>query len=325
MREETLKRLTEQMELVERSEGSGDTERDPQRLYSKSGRFIIERRTISSRSTGEPSAPIVLRPHPRFLGFPEHTHDYVELMYVCSGVITHNVGKERITVSAGDIIALGKNTRHSINASGASDVGVNVIISAELFEIMLNSIRRDSTVKTKRLEGLLDKDTDRFRVFKCAQSVEIGNLLENMVCSSLLRDNKNEYLLEQSVRILICYLCELTDSSDILIEDSNYTERTKKKVAKYIRTSYSTATLTELAEYLGLSAPYLSRWICANFGVSFKELLMRERFSVACDLLRSTDTPIGEVLVHVGYENSSYFHKEFKKRFGTTPGKYRKQ
>ena len=325
MREETLRRLTERMELIERSERDADASKNHQRLYSKPGRFIIERRTISNISTGELASPIVLRPHPRFHSFPEHTHDYVELMYVCQGSITHEVGKAKISVSAGDVIALGKNTKHSISASKETDVGINLIISAELFETMLNSIRHDSAIKTKHLEALLDKDTDRFRVFRCSQSLEIGNLVENMVCSSLLRDGKNDYLLEQSVRMLVCYLCELTDAPDTPAEGSTYVEKTKKKILKYIRTSYSTATLTELAEYLGLSAPYLSRWICANFGVSFKDLLMKERFSVACDLLRTTDTPIGEVLVHVGYENSSYFHKEFKKRFGTTPGKYRKQ
>ena len=246
-------------------------------------------------------------------------------MYVCSGAINHNVRGIKVTVSAGDIIALGKNTKHSISASRDTDIGINVIISAELFEAMLNAIRHDSSIKTKHLESLLDKDTDRFRIFRCAQSVEIDNLLENMIYSSLLREVKNDYLLEQSVRMLICYLCELTAAPDTPTEGITYEEKIKKKITKYIRTSYSTATLTELAEYLGLSAPYLSRWICANFGVSFKELLMEERFSVARDLLRTTDTPIGDIIVHVGYENSSYFHKEFKKRFGTTPGKYRKQ
>lgn len=325
MREETVRRLTERMELIESSERDADTDKSHQRLYSKSGRFIIERRTMSNLSAGEPTSPIVLRPHPRFHSFPEHTHDYVELMYVCQGSITHEVGETKVSVSSGDLIALGKNTKHSISASDEGDVGINIIISAELFENMLNSIRHDSAIKTNHLEALLDKDTDRFRVFSCSQNIEIGNLVENMVYSSLLRDGKHDYLLEQSVRMLICYLCELNDAPDTPVEGSTYAEKTKKKITKYIRTSYSTATLTELAEYLGLSAPYLSRWICANFGVSFKELLMRERFSVARDLLRTTDTPIGDIIVHVGYENSSYFHKEFKKRFGTTPGKYRKQ
>ena len=34
--------------------------------------------------------------------------------------------------------------------------------------------------------------------------------------------------------------------------------------------------------------------------------------------------PIGEIILRVGYENSSYFHKEFKRRFGVTPKEYRR-
>ena len=323
MREETVRALTNLTELIEETESATNGEEIKQTLYSKPGRFIIERRTMSNISTGESTAPIVLRPHPRFHGFPEHTHDYVEFMYVCSGGITHRIGEETVTVSAGDLLVLGKNTKHSISPSSASDIGINIIVSAELFEVILNAIRHDSSINTKTMEHFLDKETTRFQLFKCSQSVEISNLIENMIYSSLLRKGGNEYLLEQSVRMLACYLCNL--STDTQSEGTSYTEKTKKKITKYIRSSYSTATLTETSRVLGLSAPYLSRWICANFGMSFKELLMRERFSVARDLLRSTDTPIGDIIIHVGYENSSYFHKEFKKRFGTTPGKYRKQ
>ena len=325
MKEEILKKLTEFTRQTEQMETENDRDgTDKQRLYSKSGRFIIERRTMSHISTGETTSPVVLRPHPRFHAFPEHTHDYVEIMYVCSGSITHVIGKKSIAVGSGELIVLGKNTKHSISASQEGDIGVNVIISSDLFEVMLNAIRRDSSLKTKALESFLDKDVTRFRLFKSAQSVEISNLMENMVYSSMIKGETNEYMLEQSVRMLLCYLCVLSETPNEELEGISYTERTKKRIMKYVRSTYSTATLTEAARVLGLSSPYLSRWICANFGVSFKELLMKERFSVARDLLATTDTPIGDIIVHVGYENSSYFHKEFKKRFGMTPGDYRK-
>ena len=75
---------------------------------------------------------------------------------------------------------------------------------------------------------------------------------------------------------------------------------------------------------LGLSPSYLSRLVCASFGVSFKDLLMSARFDAAARLLSSTDMPIGDIINRVGYENSSFFHKEFKKRYGQTPNNYRK-
>ena len=321
MREELLKILSAYSD----EELMSDTERpSEQTMYSKPGRFIIERRTISNISTGEATAPVCMRSHPRFREFPEHTHDFIEIMYVCSGSITHVIGAETVTVSEGDLIILGKSTKHSILPASACDVGVNLIISADLFEILLNTLRYDSSLSTRTLEGLLGRDGNRYRVFNTSSDIEITNLLENMIYSELIRPSTDGYVLEQSLKLLLCYLCALPEPPLSADTEDTYVEQTKKRVLKYIRTSYSSATLTESAQMLGLSPSYLSRWICSAFGMTFKELLMGERFSVACDLLRTTDMPIGDIIVHVGYENSSYFHKQFKKRYGITPKNYRR-
>ena len=322
MREELLKKLSELN--TEELEALGGHEADQRKLYTKPGRFIIERRTVSNISTGQEISPICLRSHPRFCGFPEHTHDYVEIMYVCSGSIVHNIGGKQVRVSAGDLLLLGNHAKHSIEPASESDIGVNIIISAELFEILLNTLRRDASLNTKLLESFLDKETSRHRVFKCAQSIEVQNLMESMIYASLFLERQDEYLSEQLVKMLVYHLCISGDTAAIA-EELSYAEQTKNKILKYIRTSYSTATLTEAARLLGLSPTYLSRWICSSFNESFKELLMKERFSVAQDLLSTTDTAIGDIIIHIGYENSSYFHKEFKKRFGVTPKEYRKR
>jgi len=321
MREDILKMLSVYSDEELMSEAERPSE---QTLYSKPGRFIIERRTMSNISTGEATAPVCLRSHPRFREFPEHTHDFIEIMYVCSGSITHSIGGKTVTVSEGDLIILGKTTKHSILPSSSSDIGVNVIISADLFEIILNTLRFDSSLSTRTLEGLLGRDGNRYRVFNTSSNIEITNLLENMIYSELIRSNTDGYVLEQSLKLLLCYLCALPEPSVSADGEDTYAEQTKKRILKYIRTSYSSATLTESAQMLGLSPSYLSRWICAAFGTTFKELLMNERFSVACDLLRTTDMPIGDIIIHIGYENSSYFHKQFKKRFGVTPKNYRR-
>ena len=38
----------------------------------------------------------------------------------------------------------------------------------------------------------------------------------------------------------------------------------------------------------------------------------------------NTSLSVGDVIRSVGYENESYFHREFKKRYGTTPLAIRK-
>ena len=323
MRDDILKKLSalteEEQFTPEKSRPSG------QSLYLKPGRSVIERRTMSSIVTGESTAAVCMRSHPRFSTVPPHTHDYMEIMYVCNGCITHVIGGQAVPVHTGDVIVLGRDTKHSIKETSISDIGINLIVSADLFEIILGTIRQESTLNTRQLENLTEGgDETRFRVFKTAESVEITNLFESLISSVICQMNAEGYILEQSVRLLLCYLCAIPQVLDRYEAEDTYTENTKKKIVKYIRSSYSTASLTEAAAMLGLSSPYLSRWICRHFGISFKELVMRERFAVASDLLKTTDMPIGDIIFHVGYENSSYFHREFKKRFGLTPNNYRR-
>ena len=321
MREELLDRLRELTE-EEQTRHTG-TDPEGRALYAKSGRFIIERRRMSALSSGESTAAISLRPHPRFREFPVHSHDYVELMYVCCGTVTHRIGEETVTLEADDLLLLGKDTRHSILPAGEGYVGMNLIVSADLFESLLRSMRSSSRLSAGILEDVLRRDGLPFAVFHGRESLGLRNLMESMISSALWEKNAGPYLLQQSMALLLGYLAAMSRDSEG--ERGTEEDLMKKRILDYIRTSYSTATLTEAARMLGLSAPYLSRLCHLRFGESFKELLMRERFSAACDLLSSTEMPVGDIINRVGYENSSYFHKEFKRRLGMTPKEYRKQ
>ena len=74
-----------------------------------------------------------------------------------------------------------------------------------------------------------------------------------------------------------------------------------------------------------LTTPYLSKITVDLFGKSFKELVIDERMSRARVAFETTRMSIGDVIRSVGYENESYFHREFKKRYGITPLAMRKR
>ncbi|MBQ8849817.1 MAG: helix-turn-helix domain-containing protein [Clostridia bacterium] len=319
MREQTLAKLTditeeEQFILIEKAP-------DPKELYSRSGRFIIERRHMSSLSLGESTAAVCMRRHPRFREFPVHSHDYIEIMYVCDGSITHVIDKETVTLCANDLIILGKDTRHSILSVGENDIGINLIIATELFEDAYNKMKKNSQLSNRRIESLLHGDGQPYCVFSAENSLPVQNIMESMIEQVICERSADGYILRQSVGLLICYLSALFPEQT---ESDSPRESMKKTILGYIESSYSTATLTEAAEMLGLSPSYLCRLVREYFGVSFKKLLMSVRFETACGLLMSTDLPVGDIINRVGYENSSYFHKEFKKRFGMTPNNYRR-
>ena len=49
---------------------------------------------------------ITIRPHTRFIHFPAHTHDYVEVVYMCRGQTKHIVNGKSITLRQGDLLFL---------------------------------------------------------------------------------------------------------------------------------------------------------------------------------------------------------------------------
>ena len=302
----------EEYENTTRERGAG-----AQKFYSRPGRFIIERRRISDIATGEPTEPICLRTHPMIMSFPEHTHDFIEIMYVYSGSITHKIADKTVTLSHGELLILGRGAKHSIEPSGAEDLGVNLIISPEMWEELLSEIRKTSPLDTSMLDAMLKREVGRYLIPDTSDKPEVINIMDNIIYSAFIKGAPS-FVLKQSTLLLLSYLS--SEGTQTPPDDEK-----KRRLTEYIRSSYSTATLTEAAKLLGLSPSYVSRWVVRAFGASFKELLMEERFAAASELLLATDMPIGEIFASIGYENSSYFHREFKSRYGMTPHQYRRK
>lgn len=49
---------------------------------------------------------IQVRPHTRFVHFPKHRHNYVEVIYMCRGITTHIVNGDRVVLRQGDLLFL---------------------------------------------------------------------------------------------------------------------------------------------------------------------------------------------------------------------------
>lgn len=83
-------------------------------------------------------------------------------------------------------------------------------------------------------------------------------------------------------------------------------------------------SLNGLAEMLGISPAYLSRLIAEGTGSTFPELVNLHRLERAESLLvGELELDIREIAERVGYNSSTYFTTQFKKRYGVTPSKWR--
>ncbi len=84
-------------------------------------------------------------------------------------------------------------------------------------------------------------------------------------------------------------------------------------------------SLAEFAAEYGYSADYLGRIFSRAAGISFSEYLANARINKAKFLLSSTSLSIEGVAEALGYYDTCYFNRQFKRITGISPGRYRKE
>lgn len=89
----------------------------------------------------------------------------------------------------------------------------------------------------------------------------------------------------------------------------------------FISENYTDAiTLEKLCEAAGgLSEQYLCRLFKQTTGMRPMEYILKKRITAARSYLENTDMPISEIAVITGFNNTSYFYRNFKKFTGMSP------
>lgn len=135
-----------------------------------------------------------------------------------------------------------------------------------------------------------------------------------------------------SNRIATCgHLLKLLEQDLISAMESAEREMPVKAAAdpvdlaiEYINKNYaSILTLGEVAKAVSVNPTYLSAAIKRRTGVNFVDMLNAVRVEQAKKRLLTHEYSIGEISAQVGFNNSAYFAKVFKRFTGVQPLKYR--
>lgn len=79
-------------------------------IYTSGKEFVVDNAKLLERGH-----LIEIRPHTRFAHFPKHSHNYVELVYMCCGSTTHIIdGKKEIILNEGDLLFLNQAATQEI-------------------------------------------------------------------------------------------------------------------------------------------------------------------------------------------------------------------
>ena len=105
----------------------------------------------------------------------------------------------------------------------------------------------------------------------------------------------------------------------------NFDEQTTiKYLREYVENNYTfDISMQEVAEDMGYSDAYFSKLFKQYFNQNFTAYLTEYRIKKAKELLTDTNNSIKDISRMVGYEDSNYFAKIFKRIVGEIPSKYR--
>lgn len=308
-----LRKITEEEQRI--LDGASEVD---QGLYTSGKDF-----TVDSAKMLEEGKLIAVRTHTRFVHFPSHRHNFIEVLYVCEGSLINIIGGKQVVIEAGELLFLNQFTRHEILPAGKNDIAINFMILPEFFDVAYtmagsNNVLADFLVNVLRQ----NEEKGEYLHFRVAEVLQIQNLLENMIYSLVTGRGDQNRINQTTMGLIFLYLLDSVQYAEMRVPNQ-YENMISMTTLDYIEQNYKTATLTELCVRLHLPMHVLSKMIKKNTGFNFKELLQWKRMNKAIELMCETELPISDIIAAVGYENGSYFHRVFREKYHVTPRAFR--
>ena len=261
---------------------------------------------------------------PRYIAIPDHSHNYVELVYMYSGSAVQIINKtERIKLDTSDLLLLREGTSHAIEPLGEDDIAIHFFLKPEFFSHP-SLITEDGGILRHFIAGAVSENHSvaDYLHFRLQDILPAKNLLENMIWSLMVEKKCRQEINQATMSMLIMEL--LHDADKVESHDTTqYEEQIALTAYQYLENHYTTATLEEFSLKVMQPTYYVSRLFKRYYQMTFTECLQLIRLCRAANCLTSSSKSVEEIIQEIGYENSSYFHRIFKERYGLTPKQYR--
>lgn len=241
--------------------------------------------------------------------FSLHCHDFIEIEYLLSGKIEHELNGYRSTLSAGDCWCLGTRDLHMFTV---------------IEPVKIHNICLDTSAVPKAVAELLSSTPFPLLGHISEELLPtVASLFESLFAVSL---EDMPYANERVAAYLLLILTHIFESSEPLSEKPSTAgyEHIAQAIEYISEHYYEALTLGEVASVVHLSPNYFSKLFCDVSGKTFLDYLTYIRISKARELLSGTSDSITQVALVTGFGSFSSFSRTFRKHVGTTPSEYRK-
>lgn len=140
----------------------------------------------------------------------------------------------------------------------------------------------------------------------------------------------SESLISHLIAVLLDYCRRFYERQFILRNDENKEkiEKLKTLLADYYQNNIASNVQLPSAKWcadnLEHSITYLNSMLQHQEGMSIQEYIQFSRINIAVDLIMNSEEPVEKISERLGFRNSIYFNRIFKKIAGCLPTEYRK-
>ena len=248
-----------------------------------------------------------------------HLHDDIEILAGYSGNLEVLVD-EKIDLREGDVIVINRRVPHST----AKTVPFTSTIMLQFRIEKLHPEEFENI--NKYLALILSSNGKRFVYLPREERLagEVYSIIKKMHEENCAQRKDYEIFVRGYMDILLGMLYRNGILDNI---GDGYNKDALRKIwpiIDYIDKNYnSMLTLEKLSSALSMNKEYFCRVFKRATGITPTEYINFVRVWKAENLLTTTQSPIIEIALEVGFSSVSYFNRVFKKYRGTTPSAYR--
>ena len=248
-----------------------------------------------------------------------HWQDSIELVYIKRGSGLVQTGAQVCTAQSGDIFVLTPGTLHAIRQAESRTMEYeNIIFDVELLGGAedLCAEKYLLPLQSGRLalpEHITPDEAWYPQAADCLKEAEEANRCKQFGYELCIKG------------ALLRFLALLIAQSKALPPAEKASTQRLRAVLQWISAHYSEPVCVADAAALCQCSPnHFMRWFRQMTGQTFIIFLREYRLNAAAEALRTTEDTILSISEQCGFENLSYFNREFKAHFGMTPREYRK-
>ncbi len=248
-----------------------------------------------------------------------HWQDSMELVYIKRGSGLVQTGAQVCTAQSGDIFVLTPGTLHAIRQAESCTMEYeNIIFDVELLGGAedLCAEKYLLPLQSGRLalpEHITPDEVWYPQAADCLKEAEEANRCKQFGYELCIKG------------ALLRFLALLIAQSKALPPAEKASTQRLRAVLQWISAHYSEPVCVADAAALCQCSPnHFMRWFRQMTGQTFIIFLREYRLNAAAEALRTTEDTILSISEQCGFENLSYFNREFKAHFGMTPREYRK-